>query len=336
MATGAIALEKLQAGLEAIRGTAVAATRKVYTERGLGWFEPIVEKEWLAESMSSYIANYRHIVVGQSAKLTVPFYVTASDLAWWGQIYWAAAVTAVTSAVTVQTYTFNPVAGTAGAVTADNVKAATFEASSDTQGYQFPFCLGEKLEISWQRGKAVMGSAELLAQQAIPQAITGAIADRTGLNALAGTTAQVFIDNGGGTIGTTAYANVLSGKLTWQNLWELITHNKGQLYYDDAVREPREVALELDIHFKDTAETAHLLDDAERLIRVQFTGPVIPGSTGSVPETVKMDFYGHYQAESFAVSKAIRTVKLTGKSQFDTTAGFDWNVACATSVPTLP
>lgn len=331
MATGAIALERLQAGLEAgLGGTPVAATRRVYGERGNAWFDPTVTKEFLAESMSSYIANYRHVVTGLTGKLSIPGYVTASDLAWWGQLFWKGGVTAVTSAVTVQTYTFSPTVGS------DDLKRATFEAQSDTQGYQIPFCLGEKFEISWQAGKPVMFSAELMGQQFIPQAVTAAIGDRTGLNGLAGTTATVAIDNAGGTMGTTLYSNVLSGKITWVNKWMPITHNKGQLYYDDAVREPRSVAIELDIHFKDTQELAQLQSDGERLIRTTFTGPTIAGSTGSVPETVKMDFYGFYLDGAFSANKAIRVVKMAGESQYDTSAGFDWQVACATSVAALP
>lgn len=330
MATGAIALERLQAGLESTRGTAVAATRRVYGERGNAWFDPTVSKEFLAESMTSYISNYRHVVTGVTAKLGIPGYVTASDLAWWGQLFWKGGVAGVLSATTVYTYTFTPT------VASDDLKTATFEAQSDTQGYQFPFCLGEKLEISWVAGKAVQFSADLLAQQYVAQAVTGAIGDRTVLNGMAGTTAQVFIDNAGGTIGTTPAANVLGGKLTWTNNWMPITHNKGNLYYDDAVRETRSLAIELDIHFNTTTEQAALLSDAERLIRVQFVGPVIAGSAGNITESVKADFYGFHTDTTFSASKAIRVVKIMGESQYDTTAGFDWAVAVANSNVTLP
>jgi hypothetical protein len=329
MATGAIALERLQAALEATRGTAIPATRRVYGERGGAWFDPTVTKEFLAESMSSYVKNYRHVVTGLTGKLSIPGYVTASDLAWWGQLFWKGGVTGVLSAATVYTYTFAPTVGS------DDLKTATFEAQSDTQGYQFPYCLGEKFEITWQAGKPVMFNAELLAQQYIPQAVTAAISDRTGLNGLAGTTATVAIDAAGGTIGSTLYANVLGGKLTWTNNWMPITHNKGQLFYDDAARETRSLAIELDIHFKDTAELATLQTDVERLIRVTFTGPVIAGSTGNVAESVKMDFYGFYLDGAFSANKAVRVVKMVGESQYDTTAGFDWAVAVANSNATL-
>jgi len=330
MATGAIALERLQAGLEAVRGTPVAATRRVYGQRGQAWWEPTVNKEYLDESMSSYIDNYRHVVTGVSGKLSIPFFVTPSDLAWWGQLFWKGAVPGVNSATTVYTYTFPPTVG------ADDLKTGTFEASSDVQGYQFPFGLGEKLEISWQRGQTVRGNAEVLVQQGIPQAVTAAIGDRTGLNAMAASAGKVYIDNAGGAIGTTQVANVLGGKITWENHWEPIDHIDGQLFYDDAVRATRSIALELDIHYKDNVELAHLTDDAERLIRVGFTGPIIAGSVGNILEGVNFDFYGHYTSAPFGVSSAIRTVKLGGVSQYDAPAGFDWRVAAITSVAVLP
>jgi hypothetical protein len=330
MATGALALERIQAGLETVRGTAVPATRRVYGERGPAFWDPTVTKEFLSEAMTSYIKNYRHIVTGQSGKLTIPAWVTASDLAWWGQLFWKGGVTAVLSAVTVQTYTFAPTAAS------DDLKTATFEFQSDTQGFQVPFCLAEKLGISWATGKPVMMTAELFGQTYVAQAVTAAIGDRTTLNPLAGTTAQVWIDNGGGTIGTTVAGNVMGGKITWQNNWMPITHAKGQLYYDDAAREPRSIGLELDIHYNTNTELAALAADTERLIRTKFTGPVIAGSTGNVLESVTADFYGFPLDMAFSPNKAIRMVKLIGESQYDVGAAFDWQVAVANSVAVLP
>jgi hypothetical protein len=181
-----------------------------------------------------------------------------------------------------------------------------------------------------------MFSAELLGQQFTVNAVTGAISDRTGLNALRRHHGNGRDRQRRRTIGTTAVSTVVGGKITWQNNWMPVTHNKGQLFYDDAVREVRSLSLELDVHFKDTTELAALLADSERLIRVTFTGPVIAGSTGNVPESVKVDFYGFYLDAAFSPNKAIRMLKLVGESQFDTAAGFDWQVACATSVAVLP
>lgn len=321
--TGTLALEKLQAGLEVTRGTAVAATRKVYGERGNAWFEPSVTREFLNETMGSYVEFYRHVDTAVGGKLTVPGWVTAADIVWWGLQVWGSNAPTGPTNTSVYTWTWSPATLS---VASDTLKTATWEAFSDTQAYQFPFGLVDKYEISWQAGQAVQFTSDILVQQYIAQNITGGLGDRTGLTAVAGTTAQVFIDDGGGTIGTTAYNNVLSGKITFSQNWETLTHNKGNLYYDDAVRPPRSVDLELDIHFKDTQEFANLLSDGERLVRVQFTGTTIASSSPTTSESIQMDFYGYYSAATFSTSKAIRVVKLTGKSQYDTNAGFDWRV----------
>lgn len=321
--TGVIALEKLQAGLEVTRGTAVAATKKLYGERGTAWFEGVVSREFLNETYGDYVANHRNINTAVSAKGTIPGYLTAADTAWWGQSAWNSNAPTGPTQTTVYTWTWTPALW---GVASDNLKTFTLEAYSDTQPYQLPFCLTDKFEISWQAGKPVMFTADVLAQQWIAQTVTPGLTDRTGVNPLAGTTAKVYIDNSGGTIGNTVYNNVLSGKITWQNKWTPITHNVGNLYYDDAAREPRSVALELDIHFKDTQEFAQLMTGGERLIRIVFTGPAITGSSPSTNESVTIDLWGYYLSAAFGVDKALRTVKLTGQSQFDTSAGFDWRV----------
>ena len=62
MATASIALERLQAALEVTRGTGLAATRRVYGERGNAFFEPAVTKEFLNESMSDRKTSCRERV----------------------------------------------------------------------------------------------------------------------------------------------------------------------------------------------------------------------------------------------------------------------------------
>lgn len=321
--TGTIALEKLQAGLELTRGTAIAATRKVYGEHGNAWFEGTVTREFLAESMGSYVANYRHVDTALGAKLTFPGYLTAHDASWWGQLAWGSNGATGPTNTSVYTWVFSPSTLSAAS---DTLRTATFEGYSDTASYQFPFCLVDKYEVSWQAGQAVKFTADLSAQQYLTQAITGGLTDRTGINAMAGAQAKVYIDNGGGTIGTTQYNNVVSGKVTWVNQWQPITHTIGNLYYDDAVRGPRSIAVELDLHFKDTAEYAHLLDGAERLVRVALFGATIPSSSPPTAEEIDIDTWGYYKTAAFSVSKSLRVVKMTLESQYDTTATTDWKV----------
>ncbi len=326
---GSIALERLQAGLETTRFTAVAATRKVYAERGNAIWEDVENKEFLAENVGSYIEAYRHVVVGQQGKLTVPAYVTASDLAWWGQLAWKGSVAATgptNTSVYTDTFTPDP--------TTDTLKSATFEAYSDTVQLQIPGAFVDKFVITWQAGKTVSQTADLVAQQVIVKNVTPSIGDRTAVNAIAGTTAKVYIDTS--TIGTTQALNVLSGTITYGNNINLITHLMGQLYPDDMYRLPRYAEVELEVHYQTDTERLAMNADTLRKLRVILSGPNIASSNPPTNETVTLDFYGYWKTMALGASGAIRTVKLVGQSQYDTTAFVDWTVAIANSNATLP
>jgi hypothetical protein len=328
MPAGLNALQKAQAAIEATRGTGIAATRIVYLDRG-AWFEQPVGREFPEEDRNSFIDNYRMLTVSHMAKVTAVARETFDDAPWWGQFFWKGGVTGVLSAITVYTYTFTPT------VAVDDLKTMTLEVGNDTQAYQIPYVLGQKLEISWTRGQGVKMNVDLLGQRLIPQAFTGALSDRT-LEDVVGTTAKVWIDNAGGTIGTTQALNVLGGKVSWDNNWTQITHLIGQLYPDDAQRGVRHLAIELDVHFNNTIEFAQLVAGGERLIRVQFTGTIIAGSTGNVVRSITIDFYGFYLSAPFSTDGPIRVVKLVGESVYDATATFDWKVAIACQLATLP
>jgi len=45
--------------------------------------------------------------------------------------------------------------------------------------------------------------------------------------------------------------------------------------------------------------------------------------------------YGFYTSGAFSAGKTIRTVKLGGETQMDTSAGFDWNCTVTNTLATL-
>jgi hypothetical protein len=254
---------------------------------------------------------------------------TYEDLPWWLQIFAKGGVTGVLSATTVYTYTFTPTA------TSDDLKTVTLEVGNDTQAYQIPYGLGEKLELSWQGGQPVKMSVDLLGQQLTAQSFTGALSDRTGRGPRR--------HDGQGLHRQRrrhdrhdAGANVLAGKITLSNRWQQITHLRGNLYPDDAQRDSRWIDFEFDIHFNNTTEFAQLLTGGERMIRVLFTGTTIAGSAGSIARTTTINLYGYHVSAPFATSNAIRTVKIVGNTQYDTTATTDWSIAVANALVTLP
>lgn len=329
MPAGLNTLQKVQGGIEATRGTGVAATRIVYFDRG-AWFDHVVGRDFPDEDRNSFIQNYRNITTSQMATFQGGANATFDDLPWFLQFFGKGGVTGSLSNTSVYSYTFSPTA------TADDLKTATLEVGNDTAAYQIPYCLGEKLELVWQAGGPVKMNVDFLGQRVVTQAFTGALSDRTGIEDIIGTTAKVYIDNAGGTIGTTQALNVLSGKVTLQNRWEQITHLVGNLYPDDAQRDSRWIDFELDIHFNNTTEFAQLLTGGERIIRIVFGGSTIASSSPSTGRFVQMDLYGYYTAAPFSVSNAIRVVKVTGKTQYDTTATKDWSITVANQLVSLP
>src|SRR6266568_92450 len=140
MPAGLNALQKAQAFLETTRGTAAAATRIVYFDRG-AWFEQIVGKEFPSEDRNSFVDNYRQVITDHRVQLSGGADATFDDLAWWGQIFWKGSVAAVLSNTSVYTRTFQPTVAT------DDLQTATLEIGNDTQAYQVPYCLGQKLEL---------------------------------------------------------------------------------------------------------------------------------------------------------------------------------------------
>lgn len=329
MPAGLNTLQKAQAGLESTRGTGIAATRIAYFDRG-AWFEELVGRDFPDEDRNSFIQNYRNVTTSRMARFSGAANATFDDAPWFLQSFAKGSVTGVNSATTVYTYTFTPTA------TSDDLKTVTWEIGNDTQAYQLPYSLGEKLEFSWTGGQPVKMNVDYLASRAVPQAFTGALSDRIGIEDIVGTTAKVYIDNAGGTIGTTQALNVLSGKVTLQNRWQQITHLVGNLYPDDAQRDSRWITFELDIHFNNTTEYAQLLAGGERIVRVAFTGNVIAGSVGNVVKEMDIDLYGFYTSAPFSVSNAIRVVKVIGSTQYDTSATKDWQIAIKNQLVTLP
>src|ERR1051326_6091436 len=327
MPAGLNTLQKAQAFLESTRGTTGTATRIVYFDRG-AWFTHNVQREFPDEDRNSFVDFYRQITLAQSVGLSGGFTATFDDIPWWLQLYAKGGVAGVLSNTSVYTYTFAPT------VTSDDLKTATMEIGNDTQAYQIPYVLGQKLELTWGGGQAVKCNADMLGQKLTAQAFSGALSDRT-LEDIVGTTAKVWIDNAGGTIGTTQALNVLSGKITLENKWAQITHLQGNLFPDDAQRDSRSIQIELDVHFNNTTEFAQLLAGGERLVRVQFTGTNIAASSPTTAKSLTIDFYGYWTAAPFSVSGPIRVVKMTGQSVYDATPAADWKIVAVNQLVSL-
>src|SRR6266542_2219854 len=148
MPGGLNTLQKAQAGIEAVRGTGIAATRIVYFDRG-AWFDELIGRDFPNEDRNSFIEHYRNFTTSRMATLAGVANATFEDAAWFLQSFAKGAVAGVLSNTTVYTYTFTPTAA------ADDLKTITWEIGNDTQAYQLPYGIGNQIEFSWVGGQPV-------------------------------------------------------------------------------------------------------------------------------------------------------------------------------------
>lgn len=326
MPQGLVALSKFQAGLEAVRGTAVAATR---IQPLNGWFVENVDRAKVHEQRNSFIDVYRSLQVKRWVELrgltTSPTY---EDLPWFLQHFVKGGVTGVLSASTVYTYTFTPTAST------DDLKTVTWEVGDDTQAFQVPFSIGDRLELNFGGERLSSMTADYLGQKANKQAFTAALSDRV-TEDINGENMTASIDSV--TIGTTSVPQVLNAKFTLQNNWVQLFRLDGNLFPGDAYRKPRSTQLELMLQFASATEyDAFVTAPAERKVRLAVSGSAIPGSTGNVPKSLQIDWYGYWDTAPISDENGIHVVKLTGTSHYDATATNDWSIVVKNALVTLP
>lgn len=326
MAQGLVALTKLQAGLEATRGTPVAATR---IQPINGYMVENIERTKVHEQRNSFIDIYRSFQTKRSVELrgltTSP---TFEDLPWFLQSFVKGGVTGVLSAVTVYTYTFTPT------VASDDLKTVTWEVGDDTQAFQVPYCLGDRLELQFTADRPAVMTCDYLGQKATKQAFTGALSDRV-TEDINGSQMTAQIDST--TIGTTTVTNVLSARFALQNNWVQLWTLDGTITPDTAYRKVRSAALELEVQFNNVTEyDAFVTTPVERKIRLKVLGSVIAGSTGNVQKSLTIDWYGFWDAAPISDSNGVHTVKLSGTSHYDATATYDYSLAIANGLVTLP
>lgn len=325
MSDGILALSGFQAGLESVRGTPVAATRKQPMN---GWLVSNLEQHRVHEQRVSFIDVYRSFGVKQNAELRgLKVNPTFEDLPWFLQGFAKGGVTGVLSDTAAYTYTFTPTAST------DDLKTVTWEAVSDTQDFQLPFCLGDKFDLSFQAGAAADLTLDYLAQQAIPQARTGSLSDRVTEDIL-GAGVQAYIDST--TIGSTAVADMVAFQFTLQNNWVQLHTFNGQVYSTKVYRKVRSASCSISVQFDTLTEYTAFMAQTERKIRLFMQGSNIVGTVAPTKKSVTIDVYGPWMTYPISDDNGVFIAKATLDSRFDAGAGWDWRIAVVNGLATLP
>ena len=297
--TGTVPLSYMQAAIEAVAGTDLAATRKQPILGGT--LTEHYERTKIMEQRGSLIRNYRSIQTKRWCEISgMEVAPTFQDLGWFMRLaaQGKASSSGTPTAVTAFRYDFQPTVAT------DDLKTATLEVGDTTQEWDVNFAVINRLEFGWSVGGVATLSCDWLGQKATASSYTSNLSDRV-TEDINGALAKVYIDST--TIGSTQVYNVLDYRFVLDNHYAQFWAADGGIFSRDVYRtEPRSAQVEATLAFIDTTEYLTFTGDTSRKMRTRVLG-----------------------------SAGLHVVKFSGESHYDATAGADWKVSVITDVSTL-
>lgn len=331
---------KTQIGKETTAGTAVAATtvwrgpasgledvrEPVFVNEQVGIaipslraYTPQIGGAWSQEATEATFEQLPYILQAGIKKVASPTNDAGSGAS--GKI-WTFDV-GLTSANTIQTYTIE---------TGDNQQAEEMEYSFVTD-----------FTLSGERGQAVMMSSNWQGRQVKDTTFTNSLTVPTVSEMMAGN-AALFIDDSGGTIGSTAKtATLLSWQLNVTTGWRAkYVLDKNQLYFDYHYFDPATFAGEFSATYEynavGVAERGKWRDNKPRLIRLNVEGPALTtGGTGYQKKTLRIDMATAYtKFDPISDDDGNTVVTVTGRIGYSATDTLGLKLIVVNELSALP
>ncbi len=288
---GSRALRKLQIGTEVTAGTPVAATT---IWRGMGTIKDNREVVFPEEDVGILGGTDRSYIARQWSELAMPAVeATFEQLPY---IFEAGvAEETPTQDGTGSDYIYNYVAPT----TAQNTHATfTIEGGDDQQAEEFDYAFVKHFNLSGDGQGALMMSADWTGRETSTTTFTAALSIPT-VEEILVNDATLYIDNSGGTVGTTQVSNTLFGiDLDWttglQEYWAV----DGSLDFSLTKFTADDIVLTMTYEHNTSAvsEKAKYQAGDVRLVRLKFEGSsVATAGTTYSKKTLQIDLAGVYE-----------------------------------------
>lgn len=315
------ALTWWQGGFESTPGTPVAATRKLYIKAGIPTESR--PKEVIEQSRQNFIEGFDEIETHAFIE-TIPFELKGApfaDLGWWFNMYIKGGVSPTGSGPYV--HTFNDVS------TSDDLKASTLEASDGVGTFQIPYALGKSFELGGKGGSGptpMLFKGDLYGQKLTPDhTMTAAISDRDlrgGYMAFKNT--QIFIDDAAGGIGGTEVAASLEEiNIKLDNKFELRWSGSADgTYYTAHRRLSRSLEFTAKLRFTSTTYA-----EFKNKFRTNTGRYIQIKNTGGGNNLFTLNLYTKPRSFEFMEDGATRQVGIMGRSIYDPTLGYGFQVA---------
>jgi hypothetical protein len=339
MGTNEVILLKNQAGIETTRGTAVAATRKVYAQITPKYERPLTP---FRNATGTYEGRRRPSYGREKISFTGADEATYEDLPWWAELALKGGVTGVSDAGTpspAYLYTFAP------SLSTDDLKSVTLEFNEDSNPYESNQVMVNQMTLRMDSDNdqepSWMLDLDLMGRGWTSTTYTGSIPDRATEPILARGT-KLFIDDAGGTIGTTqVLGKFISASVVINNQihFKAFAEDVTGVAANKVGRQDRLVDAQFTFEFDDDVEFAKYRSTTatERLIRIHQDGSQIHSGSPAPTQnkSMEIDLYGYWSSWSRGDREGNLTATFGLMGFYDTTAAKTMSLVVNNALATL-
>lgn len=336
MGTNELILRKAQAGLETTRGTAVAATRKIYAtidpqfEKPLAFFE---------DKSGTYTSRRRPTYGRSRVAFTATDLVTFEDIAWWFQLGIKGGVTGVSDANTTPgyTYTFEP------SETTNDLKAMTLEFGEPGNVYESDQVMVNSLTLRGDPDSdsepGWMLEAEMLGRTFETSSYTGSINDRVTEPCLARGT-KLYVDTAYGSLGTTQLTgHLINWSITANNNlhYKAFAEDENYMAANKVGRGDRTFDGEFTLEFDSDTTAGGFKDyrDGDQLfIRLLREGTVID-SGANTKKSLQLDMAAYISGITFGDRDGNMTITTSFMCAYNADLAYDFKATVKNALSTL-
>lgn len=286
-------LRKIQLGLETDKGTALPAT-KIW--RGEGVLEDQLEVVFPEEDVGILPGTDRSYIPKLAAGITIedtPFTFEQ------GPILLAIGVDDIVDGVVdTGTGATGYIYDYVGPITIDpGFKTYTLEGGDDQQAEEMEYVFATEITLKGAAGEAWMMGAALIGRQVALTTFTAALTVDAVEEALFSKT-KLYIDDGGGTIGTAVKANtLLDAEVVLTTGLQPVFTGDGELYFSFAKRQMPECVCTITFEHdaSSVAEKAAWRAQTTRLIRLECLGTALTVAGAETHKRLTIDMAGKWE-----------------------------------------
>lgn len=285
-------LRKIQIGLETEKGTALAATD---VWRGEGMLEDQLEIVFPEEDIGILPGVDRSYIPKLAAGLAIEDTPLTFEQC---PILLCCAVDDIVAGVqdgTGSGYVYAYV----GPITSDpGFKTFTIEGGDDQQAEEMEYVFATEVTLKGAAGEAWMMGATLVGRQVVPTTFTGALVVSAVEEALFSKT-KLYIDDGGGTIGTAVKSNtLLDAEVVITTGLQPVFTGDGELYFSFAKRVAPELVATITFEHdaSSVAEKAAWRVQTTRLIRLVCLGSALTTPGVETNKRLTIDMAGRWES----------------------------------------